>query len=409
MSLTKVTFSMIDGEVINVLDYGAYNNNTNAAATRAAIQAALDAANNSTPKKVVYLPEGTYAVDDSLVLYDYQIVRGAGWRRTVISGNLPNKSIIRTQYGENPTYDQRTIGWDLAEFQVNANSAANSIGFNYGNVGYCNAYNLGAYNATYGVKCTQRTYYACFINFTIQACYVCAYLQSDGGANEFINPNFGFDGGTDCGGVKIISGSWKFNGGTVDTNTTSNSFFFSVGQDGYGTTASIQISNVYIEGVSNNTNQFRFYNNVITTNIFGLERRGYVGPDSYTDTAVQYGIFNSGLGNANPAGYFTKQIAFTRNPATAVIDGGIKSLEGGTLAVINQTLDGPGNMSVGNLPLFGTGYTGAGIYSSTSNPEGVIQACAGSICVVNTAGGTGSVGSTYKKTSGTGNTGWVAL
>jgi len=57
----------------------------------------------------------------------------------------------------------------------------------------------------------------------------------------------------------------------------------------------------------------------------------------------------------------------------------------------------------------GNGADSAGIYFNTANPEGVITAAAGSLCIVNTGGGTGSVGGIYKKTGGTGNTGWVAL
>lgn len=44
MALTKVTYSMIEGRYVNVLDYGAYNDGTNATATTTAIQAAINAA-----------------------------------------------------------------------------------------------------------------------------------------------------------------------------------------------------------------------------------------------------------------------------------------------------------------------------------------------------------------------------
>jgi hypothetical protein len=54
MSLTKVTYSMISGALVNVLDYGA--DSTGATSSSAAIQAAID-----TGKSVVF-PEGTYLV-----------------------------------------------------------------------------------------------------------------------------------------------------------------------------------------------------------------------------------------------------------------------------------------------------------------------------------------------------------
>lgn len=69
----------------------------------------------------------------------------------------------------------------------------------------------------------------------------------------------------------------------------------------------------------------------------------------------------------------------------------------------------PGNLSAQNVFIGGGGATSSGIYFSTANPEGVVTAAAGSLCIVNTGGGTGNTGGTYKKTGGTGNTGWTAI
>lgn len=66
MSLTKATFSMIDGAAINVLDYGA--DETGVADSSAAIQAAIDAA--STNGKWVYVPAGTYNLIPNTVIDD---------------------------------------------------------------------------------------------------------------------------------------------------------------------------------------------------------------------------------------------------------------------------------------------------------------------------------------------------
>ena len=389
---------------ISVKDFGAIGDGV--ADDRAAIQACIDYC--YTNNKCVLIPNGTYKVLDSLVFYDYQVVRGQGWRKTSITGTLTNKSIIRPQYGENPSYAERTIGWDIGEFSV-FNSGAGSIGLNFGNVGYSNVINMGVYNAETGLKCTQRTYYTCFINLTCQANFICADLQTDGGANEFINPNFGFGGGVGNAGVKITSGSWKFNGGTVDTNSADAGWFFKVGENGYPITASLQISNVYVEGGTSAQNVLHFYDNTITTNIFGMERRGSLGPVVYENTAIYDGIYMDSASQPNPSGQFTRRVTFTRNPGTAVIDGGLVALEGGTLKVVAQNLTATGSLSLFNLYLNGGGGTGAGLYFHTANPEGAITAAAGSLCVVNTAGGGGSVGATYKKTGGTGNVGWVAI
>lgn len=400
------------GEYVNVFDFMSaaqitdVKNNSGTLNVQAQIQNGLNYCR--TNGKTLYLPAGTYLVQDSLVFYDYQSVRGEGWRITKIKANMPNKSIIRTQYGENPTYDQRTIGWDIGGFQVDAQSAAGAIGLNYGNVGYCNLVDVGVYNAPIGIQCTHRTYYAMFINLTIQACNICAYLQSDGGANEFLNPNFGFGSPGGC-GVKIISGSWKFSDGTIDTTDDVGDAFFSVGQNGYAKTASIQVFNMYVEGVGTNTELFHFYDNVITTNIYGVERRGALGANVFENTNIYNGIYMDSQSMMNPQGPFARRAAFGRNPGTQVIDGFLTSLEGSTLQVLGSSGSAAGYLSAQAFFVGGNGFQGAGIYFSTANPEGVVTAAAGSLCIVNNAGGTGSVGGTYKKTAGTGNTGWVAL
>lgn len=64
MSLTKASYSMITGAVINVLDYGAVGNGI--ANDTAAIQAAIDAAQGT---QQVFFPAGTYKVTATLNLY----------------------------------------------------------------------------------------------------------------------------------------------------------------------------------------------------------------------------------------------------------------------------------------------------------------------------------------------------
>jgi hypothetical protein len=390
-------------QTVSAKDFGAVGNGI--ADDTSSLQNALTYCGST---KTLFIPSGTYKITDSLILVDYQTIQGDGWENTKIVGNLPNKSLLRTQYGESPTYAQRTAGWDLNNFQLDAQNASNSIGLNFGNVGYSNVSNVGVYNATIGLKCTQRTYYTCFINLTIQGSSTCAYLQSDGGANEFINANFGFTG-TSSIGVNIISGSWKFNGGTLDTNTSNASAFFKVGQNSYASTASIQISNVYVEGVNIATELIHFYDNVILSNIYGIERRNVVGPMVFENTTIYSGIYIDSQSQMNPQGSLTKKVAFGRNPSTNVIDAYLSSLEGNTLQVRNLTDTGPGYLTASSYMLNGVGYSGVGIYFNTASPEGVITAAAGSLCLVNTSGGTGNTGSIYKKTAGVGNTGWVAI
>lgn len=86
MSLTKVSFSMIDGAVVNALDYGA--DPTGVSDSTAAFQAAAVAANNGIvtgagPGGTVYVPKGTY------------LVSRVGLRDTVLIGEDRDNTIIR--------------------------------------------------------------------------------------------------------------------------------------------------------------------------------------------------------------------------------------------------------------------------------------------------------------------------
>lgn len=77
MSLTKVTYAMIEGEVVNVLDYGATGDGV--ANDTTAIQAAIDTGKN------VFLPEGTYLIDAALTVHSAgQIIFGQSFGNTII-------------------------------------------------------------------------------------------------------------------------------------------------------------------------------------------------------------------------------------------------------------------------------------------------------------------------------------
>lgn len=76
MSLTKISYSMIDGAVANVLDYGA--DPTGAADNTAAFQAALDSG------MAVYIPKGNYLVTSTINLPATCRIFGDGRVETVI-------------------------------------------------------------------------------------------------------------------------------------------------------------------------------------------------------------------------------------------------------------------------------------------------------------------------------------
>lgn len=80
MSLTKVSFSMIKGEYVNVLDYGAVGtaDPANVTADTAAFAAAMATGKN------VFVPEGTYYTSQTISIAGGQVLKGAGRAKTRI-------------------------------------------------------------------------------------------------------------------------------------------------------------------------------------------------------------------------------------------------------------------------------------------------------------------------------------
>lgn len=86
MSLTKVSYSMIKGAPVNVLDYGA--DPTGVADSTAAIQAAIDTGNT------VWIPEGTYSVTTIDLRGRYANIVGDGILQTVIKARSAVSTIF---------------------------------------------------------------------------------------------------------------------------------------------------------------------------------------------------------------------------------------------------------------------------------------------------------------------------
>jgi hypothetical protein len=80
MPLTKVSFSMVAGEYVNVLDYGAVGtaNSANETADTAAFAAAMATGKN------VFVPEGTYYTSSTISITANQVLKGAGRGKTII-------------------------------------------------------------------------------------------------------------------------------------------------------------------------------------------------------------------------------------------------------------------------------------------------------------------------------------
>lgn len=121
MTLTKATFSMIDGADLNVLDFGADPTGTND--SRAQIQAAIDA--GLATNRPVFIPAGTYRIASVLTLSSSSTpylngvkIYGAGTKQTVL--NCTGTGFVQsnqTQVNDNIQVSDLTV--------LNGSSSAN--------------------------------------------------------------------------------------------------------------------------------------------------------------------------------------------------------------------------------------------------------------------------------------------
>lgn len=132
MALTKVTYSMIEGQYVNVLDYGA--DNTGGTDTTTAIQAAIDAAAGRT----VYFPAGTYVVTSTLsyktaptqgIFAPGIRLVGDGMLKTIFDNRVANGPMIDIDSLNHGGSYEASMASVLADFTIKTTtSPANSTG-----------------------------------------------------------------------------------------------------------------------------------------------------------------------------------------------------------------------------------------------------------------------------------------
>jgi len=115
MALTKATYSMIQGAVANILDFGA--DPTGAADSTTAIQAAVDSVKVSGG--AVYFPTGTYKITDTIVVdtgvYTTGLILFGNGRNSIISQTGTNKDAFHfstTQFLQNSGFRDLKITCD---------------------------------------------------------------------------------------------------------------------------------------------------------------------------------------------------------------------------------------------------------------------------------------------------------
>ena len=150
MALTKVSFSMITGDVANVLDYGA--DPTGVTNSSAAIQAAL------TARRQVYIPQGTYLINTTLSPTDTQSVFGDGVNQTILKAGTVGMTVINYPSGaySNVIIKNLTINGDAKanrgiSFIGSAQGAVSNCEFNNISIGGCLIYQFYSENLTYCV------------------------------------------------------------------------------------------------------------------------------------------------------------------------------------------------------------------------------------------------------------------
>lgn len=179
MSLTKVSYSMIQGATINALDYGATGNGTTN--DTVAIQAAIDAA-VSSGNGTVYFPAGTYKVS-TLNVYP------SGTSTVIIEGDGPLNTIF-SKFGTStdPVFN-------LSGIQVGAGA---------GVVSFCQFKNFGVSGISTCNGIVADTLYGCvFESLQITGCNVA--FKSNGSLGysikscAFVGNNYGLEANNSAG------------------------------------------------------------------------------------------------------------------------------------------------------------------------------------------------------------------
>jgi len=118
MSLTKASYSMIQGACFNVLDFGADPTGINDSTTE--IQAAIDAAENGA----LYIPTGTYTCSSSIQIKANTLIFGDGRASSILSFTHTGKALF-SSFTPNTT---NVADIKLRDFGITCTNAANNDG-----------------------------------------------------------------------------------------------------------------------------------------------------------------------------------------------------------------------------------------------------------------------------------------
>lgn len=230
MAITKVSFSMINGATVNVLDFGA--DNTGVAGAASAIQTAIDSGMGS-----IYIPDGQYLIDADLIVPDNVCIYFGG--DAVFKASANNRTFFKSNPHayfsqiHNAQLDGNgktgVTGFDMTNFRLNAGIFNPFMTLmEYGFIGRQGCFGTPIDNPTaYGVK------------------YPIVFIESNSGT-VVTNPNFDNSvvaGGDGTGsGVTVQYGSGS-NLGSVVTGGYIQGFTLGVDDAGIGTV----LDSIYFE------------------------------------------------------------------------------------------------------------------------------------------------------------------
>ncbi len=429
MSLTKVTYSMIDAKIANVVDFGA--DPTGVADSTAAIQAALNAELN------VYIPPSTsvaFKITAPLTIRNGTTIYMDGARITsTVAGifRLPSGG-RSTIYAANAVLqtDTTTAGAAIALASGATTVTESRI---YGFPLIIQANNL-VDNASRGID--MRGFYRSYLEVAVSNFYYGVYADGDAGATFATYYNVLMKPDIRCGqqgyaiwltnlcnaftivGVNINGGGVGY-GGIVIEDSGANSIVggylenFAANASSFGISL-IDSSAVNISGVTLDQSAGDLTANYALKLLGTTDGCSIINPQfagSWNDTTRL--LLNTASGKNSFIGNgYTNVFALGQTGASLTSEGAflgqttITTTSGSVTYPSAKTFRANEGLLVENyVEVGGSPTLYPGFYIGTGSPEGVYAAVAGSIYLRKD----GSAGTSfYVKESGTGNTGWVA-
>ena len=260
---------------INVLTYGAYNNNTNAAANTAAIQACI----NANPYRTIYFPAGQYAVNSITVTTGITLIgdnqNSSAFFSSNATGNVFTFNTTAPCRVSNLTFSSNVTRLSGAYINVTTASGENQYS-SFDNVAF-----IGGYDGIHFTRASDWTISGCQFQQNHYACIVENQNNADSGDSTILSTLFSIapngigiiqysSGGLKVEACKFLGGAYHYygtystamndlilNGNSSEDASSAN--FCITGSSG-GTIDGVVISNNQITVANANANGIYFVN-----------------------------------------------------------------------------------------------------------------------------------------------------